>query len=82
MGTKFFTNESENTLFAKFRALAEQNPETFRLFDAVTGYFRASGYFKLREVLGCVRRIRVLVGIEYDDLFLRHDPNHFFFEVG
>lgn len=78
MSTKFFTNTSGNTLFEKFRALAEQNPETFRFFDAVTGYFRASGYFKLRKVLGCVTRIRVLIGMEYDALFRKHEVGRFF----
>ena len=78
MSTKFFTNTSGDTLFDKFRGLAERNPDTFRLFDAVTGYFRASGYFKLRKVLAPVKRIRVLVGINYDDLFLKHDKGEFF----
>lgn len=37
-------------------------------FDALIGYFRASGYFNLRPFLENVSEIRILVGINVDDL--------------
>lgn len=77
MSTKFFTNEAGNTLFEKFQGIAQQS-QTFELFDAVTGFFRASGYFKLRRELKGVEKIRVLIGIDYDGLFAKHDKSTFF----
>lgn len=80
MAAKFFTNEGANTLFDKFRGLATQST-AFEVFDAVTGFFRASGYFKLRRELNKVKHIRVLIGIEgdaYDVLFAKHDKTKFF----
>ena len=71
MSTKFFNNQNGNTLSAKLRAIAGTSGmgERFRLFRAVTGYFRSSGYFKLRRELVNVSRIQILVGMEMDDLF-------------
>lgn len=80
MATKFFTNASNNTLFEKFRGQA-QDSKAFEVFDAVTGFFRASGYFKVRREMGHVEHIRVLIGIEgdaYDVLFAKHDTTKFF----
>jgi len=66
MSTKFFTNENENTLFNKFKGIfAHQN---IHRFDALIGYFRASGYFKIRPFLENVPKIRILVGINVDKL--------------
>ena len=48
MSTKFFNNTRENTLFAKFQGIAD-NMLDFHTFQAVVGYFRSSGYFKLRK---------------------------------
>ena len=80
MSTKFFTNATNNTLFDKFKGLA-QNSKAFEVFDAVTGFFRASGYFKVRRELEHVEHIRVLIGIEgdvYDTFFAKHDKNNLF----
>ena len=41
----------------------------FDIFHAVVGYFRSSGYFKLRKELENVSEIRILVGINIDNLF-------------
>lgn len=71
MSTKFFNNTNGNTLFEKLRGIAE-NMSNFALFCAAVGYFRASGYFKLRELLENVPEIRVLVGINIDKLFRKH----------
>ena len=48
MSTKFFNNTPDNSLFEKFKGIAH-NMLDFHTFQAVVGYFRSSGYFKLRE---------------------------------
>ena len=45
----------------------------FNRFLAVVGYFRSSGYFKLRKELGDVSDIRILIGINADDIFRKHN---------
>ena len=65
MSTRFFTNNGENTLLAKFRGIFEHNPDIER-FDALIGYLRASGYFAIRPHLEDVPKIRILVGINVD----------------
>lgn len=74
MSTKFFNNQTGNTLFEKLRAIAAPPgmADRFRLFRAVTGYFRSSGYFKLRRELVNVSKIQILVGIDLDNIFRRH----------
>ena len=42
-------------------------------FLAVVGYFRSSGYFKLRNELGDVSDIRILIGINADNIFRKHN---------
>ncbi|MBN8459661.1 MAG: helicase [Verrucomicrobia bacterium] len=65
MSTRFFTNNGDNTLLAKFRGIFEHNPDIER-FDALIGYLRASGYFAIRPHLENVPKIRILVGINVD----------------
>ena len=72
MSSKFFTNKGENTLFDKFRGIA-QGMANFHTFHAVAGFFRSSGYFKLREELKNVEKIQILVGISIDNIFRRHN---------
>ena len=67
MSTKFFTNNEENTLLKKFEGVFTYNPN-FQYFDALVGYFRASGYFRIRPFLDKVPQIRILVGINVDKL--------------
>ena len=69
MATKFFNNENGDTLFAKLKGIAEGMGVNFHTFQAVSGYFRSSGYFKLRQELKNTQRIQVLVGINIDDVF-------------
>lgn len=69
---KFFTNRDDNTLLNKFEGTFKSNPE-IQFFDALVGYFRASGYFSVRPHLiniptGGVPHIRILVGINVDNL--------------
>lgn len=65
MSTKFFTNDGENTLLQKFAAVFENNPRLVE-FDALVGYFRSTGYFRLRPHLENIEQIRILVGIDVD----------------
>jgi len=65
MSTKFFTNSENNTLINKFEGLFANNP-TIDCFDALIGFLRASGYFKLRPFLNNMKKIRILVGIDAD----------------
>ena len=67
MSTKFFTNNEENTLLKKFEGVFKYNPN-IQYFDALVGYFRASGYFRIRPFLDKVPQIRILVGINVDKL--------------
>ena len=66
MATKFFTNEGDKTLINKFRGVFEHNQ--VHLFDALVGFFRASGYFMIHGLLQNVEKIRILVGIDVDSL--------------
>ncbi len=67
MNTRFFTNENQNTILEKFRAVFENNPQIAE-FDALVGYFHAAGYFSLRPHLQNLSQIRVLVGINVDKI--------------
>lgn len=72
MSTKFFNNEHGNTLFEKIKGIAE-GMKNLHSFLAVVGYFRSSGYFKLRKELGDISEIKILVGINIDDIFRNHN---------
>ena len=67
MSTKFFNN-IESTLMDKFHGIASAMAN-FDIFHAVVGYFRSSGYFKLRQELSSTQEIKILVGINIDNLF-------------
>ncbi len=66
MSTKFFTNDPENTLLEKFEGVFQYN--NVHQFDALVGYFRSSGYFRVRPFLDKVPKVRILVGINVDKL--------------
>lgn len=72
MSSKFFNNSPQNTLFEKFKGIAE-GMSNFHTFLAVVGYFRSSGYFKLRKELTNVQEIKILVGINVDSIFRKHN---------
>lgn len=78
MSTKFFNNQDGNTLFAKFKGIADGMGENFHTFQAVAGFFRSSGWFKLRDEFAHTKKIQILVGIDIDDVFRRHDKGTFF----
>lgn len=66
MSTKFFTNTKENTLLNKLDRIFKYT--SVYAFDALVGYFRSSGYFRIRKFLKNVSKIRILVGINVDHL--------------
>jgi len=66
MVTKFFTNQDTNTLINKIEGIFKYRDIHF--FDALVGYFRASGYFRIREFVEKAEEIRILVGINIDNL--------------
>ncbi|MCX6152729.1 MAG: helicase-related protein [Candidatus Kapabacteria bacterium] len=68
MPSKFFTNSNERNLFDKFIGIVE-NMKDLYAFHAVVGYFRSSGYFKLQSYLANVKSIKILVGINVDQMF-------------
>ena len=80
MPTKFFTNQDDNSLLKKFEGVFT-NIESIRYFDALIGYFRASGYFKVRAFLDKIPKIRILVGINVDQLIKKyHDKGQLYLE--
>jgi len=80
MQTKFFTNQEDNSLLKKFEGVFT-NIECIRHFDALVGYFRASGYFKVRPFLDKIPRIRILVGINVDQLTKKyHEKGQLYLE--
>lgn len=65
MSSKFFTNQPDNSLFKKFNG-AFENIANLYAFHAVVGYFRSSGYFRIREHLLKLQEVKILVGINVD----------------
>ena len=80
MPTKFFTNQGDNSLLKKFEGVFA-NIDSIRHFDALVGYFRASGYFKVRPFLDNIPKIRILVGINVDQITKKyHDKGQLYIE--
>jgi ERCC4-related helicase len=79
MSSKFFTNEGSNTLIQKFKGIFENNKD-IEFFDALVGYFRASGYFKLRPYLENVPKIRILIGINVDKIIEKYQSKGLLFQ--
>lgn len=79
MSTRFFTNDGDNTLLNKFKGVFEHNKD-IEYFDALVGYFRASGYFRIREHLNDVPKIRILVGIDVDKIIAKYNSKGLLFQ--
>ncbi|KEY19298.1 helicase-related protein [Kaistella antarctica] len=79
MSTKFFTNVDHNTLFNKFKGVFDNNKD-IEYFDALVGYFRSSGYFKIRPLLNDVPNIRILVGINVDHILSKFQSKGLLFQ--
>lgn len=78
--SKFFTNHETNTLFDKFKGIIE-GMVNLHNFHAVVGYFRSSGYFKIRQEFEAavhLPKIQILVGINIDNIFRKHNKNMLF----
>ena len=67
MPSQFFTNDSNNSLLQKFQGVFD-NMTNLHAFHAVVGYFRASGYFAIRENLLKLKEVKILVGIDVDSI--------------
>ena len=65
MSTKFFTNHNGNSVLKKFKGAFEHIANIYA-FHAIVGYFRASGYYAIREHLMKVPEVKILVGINVD----------------
>ncbi len=65
INSKFFTNDGGNALIKKFKGAFEHIANLYA-FHAVAGYFRASGYYAIREHLLNVPEVKILVGINVD----------------
>ena len=78
--SKFFTNQTDNTLFDKFKGIIE-GMSNLHSFHAVVGYFRSSGYFKIRQAFengGNPPKIQILIGINIDNIFRKHNKSMLF----
>lgn len=78
MSTKFFTNEEQNTLLKKIEGIFKHKSIYF--LDALVGYFRASGYFQIRNFVESAQEIRILVGINIDSLVYQADQQGILFD--
>ena len=67
-GSKFFTNEPDKDLYTRFSKILQSNTE---FFDVLVGYFRTSGFFKLKDAMKGVNKIRILVGLNVDRFTVR-----------
>ncbi len=75
----FFTNEEGHTLLSRFKSTLKDT----QLFDVLVGYFRASGFYQLYDVLEPIDKIRILVGLSVDrDLFemMKHNEKYSTFD--
>ncbi len=63
--SKFFTNEGDNKLLARFAGVFEHAP--IRYFDVLVGFFYSSGYFLIRPHIEKINQIRILVGMDADE---------------
>lgn len=79
MSTKFFTNEDQNTLLNKIKGIFEH--KNIHFLDALVGYFRASGYFQIREFVEKAAEIRILVGINIDSLVFEANQQGLLFDA-
>src|SRR5699024_8661398 len=67
MATRFFTNQKGDELQKKFDGIFE-NFVNLYAFHAVVGYFRAAGYYAIREQLLKLGEVKILVGINVDHM--------------
>ena len=79
--SKFFTNRNtSNSLFEKIKGIIN-GMVNLQNFNAVVGYFRSSGYFKIRNEIqksGKLPTIKILIGINIDNIFRQHNKSMLF----
>lgn len=78
--SSFFTNDHLSTtgsLFDKFKDMFDEM-EGLKHFNAVVGFFRSSGYFKIRQQMDRLDTIKILIGINVDNIFRKHPKNMLF----
>jgi HKD family nuclease len=80
MGSNFFTNQGENTLFKKFEGVFE-NMQNIEYFKSVSGYLRASGYFELRKLIYNDIKIKIIAGINVDPFIALSQKQGLLFNV-
>ena len=78
MNSRFFTNENENTLLNKIEGIFSHRDIYY--LDALVGYFRASGYFRIRRYIEKASLVRILVGINVDQLIYKAHKEGFLFD--
>ena len=59
----FFTNEPERNLYDRFNKILKRDTQ---FFDVLVGYFRASGFYLLKDALENVNKMRILIGMNTD----------------
>jgi len=60
----FITNQNGQSLLDRFRVLIKDAA----FFDCIVGYFYASGFYKLQDILENTEKIRILIGIGTDKM--------------
>lgn len=78
--TNFFTNNhysATGSLFEKFSEMFNEM-DGLKHFNAVVGFFRSSGYFKIRKEMDNLETIKILIGINIDDIFRKHPKTALF----
>lgn len=78
MNSRFFTNENENTLLNKIEGIFSHRDIYY--LDALVGYFRASGYFRIRKFIEKTSLVRILVGINVDHLIYKAQKEGLLFD--
>lgn len=78
MTSNFFTNQGENTLYRKFVGVFE-HMQNIEYFKSVIGYFRASGYFAIREHFPVDLKVKIIAGINVDPFIALAQKNGLLF---
>jgi len=65
--SQIYTND-DFTLHERFKDIIERSNEPRLCLYSLVGYFRASGYFALAESLKGLKKVRIIVGINADEM--------------
>lgn len=80
MTSNFFTNQGENTLYRKFVGVFE-HMQNIEYFKSVIGYFRASGYFAIRQHFPEDLKVKIIAGINVDPFIALAQKNGLLFNA-